>query len=163
MGRGFVEYRLPESGRSESVLWSAFIHYRLADGSKLHIWQRPAWCSVCRRFVIAEDVPTIDSLEEQIAKLRSGDPKTLLEWEFVSNGSPVAERVAELLRYVEWRQVRKSKPRCLECGAIGPIPIPMSGEFSHPSTGERVVVGNSGFADTATWEAEFSPEGETQR
>jgi hypothetical protein len=36
MGRGFVEYHLPESGRDEWVLWSAFIDYRLADGTKLH-------------------------------------------------------------------------------------------------------------------------------
>ncbi len=36
----------------------------------------------------------------------------------------------------------------------------MSGEFTHSATGERVVVGSIGFADTAPWYAEFSPEGE---
>lgn len=72
----------------------------------------------------------------------------------------MAERVAELRRCVEWRKGRRSPPRCLECGSIGPIPIPMSGEFAHPATGERVVVGSSGFADTVPWYAEFSPEGE---
>jgi hypothetical protein len=160
MGRGFVEYQLPESGRDEWVLWSAFIDYQLTDGTKLHILQQPAWCPVCNRFVIAEQIPAVEALEEEIARLRSGDRDTLRTWAFVSNGSPVAERIAELLRYVEWRQGRQSPPRCLECGAVDPVPIPGSGEFAHPGTGERVVVASSGFADTAPWFAEFSPEGE---
>jgi hypothetical protein len=59
MGRGFVEYHLPESGRDELVVWSAFIDYRLADGTKLHILQQPAWCPACNHFVIAEEVPSV--------------------------------------------------------------------------------------------------------
>ena len=160
MGRGFVEYRLPESGRTERVLWSAFIAYRLADGTELGIPQQPAWCPACSRFVIAEELPSIEELEEEIARYRTGDRNTLQKWAFVSDGSPIAQRIDELLRYVAWRQGRQSPPRCLECGAVDPIPIPMSGDFAHPRTGERVVVGNSGFADTAPWCAEFSPEGE---
>jgi hypothetical protein len=160
VGRGFVKYRLPESAREEWVLWSAFIDYRLADGSKLHILQQPAWCRACRRFVVAEEVPAVEALEEEIARYRSADPDTIRKWAFISNGAPVAERIAELLRYVEWRKGRQSPPRCLECGTASPVPVPMDGEFSHPGTGERVVVGSSGFADTAPWHAEFSPEGE---
>lgn len=160
MGRGFVEYRLPESGREEWVLWSAFINYRLADGSKLHILQQPAWCSACGRFIIAEEIPSVEVLKAEIARFESADSDTLQKWAFVSNGSPTAGRVAELWRYVAWRQGRQSPPRCLECSAIDPIPIPGSGEFAHPRTGEQVVVVASGFADTAPWFAEFTPEGE---
>jgi hypothetical protein len=160
MGRGFVKYHLPESGRDEWVLWSAFIVYRLADCTRLHILQQPAWCAACGRFVIAEEIPSVEALEEEIARFRSADHDTLQKWAFVSDGAPVAERVADLVRYVAWRQPRQSPPRCLECGAVNPIPIPMDGEFAHPRTGERVVVGSSGFADTAPWYAEFSPEGE---
>jgi hypothetical protein len=159
MGRGFVSYYLPELATDECVFYSAFIDYRLADGSKLHILQQSAWCPVCKRFVVAEEVPSIASLEEEIARYRSADPDTLLTWAFVSDGAPVAERVAELLRYIEWRKRRQSPPRCLECGSVDPVPVPMSGEFAHPNTGERVVVGSSGFADTAPWFADFSPEG----
>jgi hypothetical protein len=160
MGRGFVQYQLPDSGREEWVLWSAFIHYRLADGTQLPILQQPAWCPACRRFVIAEEIPSVQSLQQEITRYRSADRDTLQQWAFASNGSPVAEHVAELLRYVEWRQGRQSPPRCLECGAVEPVPIPRSGEFAHPQTGERVVVAGIGFADTAHWFAEFSPEGE---
>lgn len=160
MGRGFVEYHLPESGRDEWVLTSAYIDYRLADGSKLQIRQQPAWCAACRRFVIAEKVPSVEELEEEISLNRSADPDTLHILEFITNRASVAERVSELLRYVEWRQGRRGPPRCLECGAIDPVPVPISGEFTHPGTGERVVVVSSGWADAAPWYAEFSPEGE---
>jgi hypothetical protein len=160
MGRGFVEYRLLGSGRDERVLWSAFIDYRLADGSKLPVLQQPAWCAACQRFVIAEEVPSVEALQAEIDRYQSADPDTLGKWAFVSNGAPVAERVVELQRYVEWRKGRRSAPRCLECGAVDPVPVPISGEFAHPGTGERVVVGSSGWADTAPWFAEFSPEGE---
>ena len=160
MGRGFVQYHLPESAREEWVLWSAFIDYRLPDGTKLHIWQQPAWCAHCRRFVIAEEIPSVEALQQEIARFRSADPDTLGTWAFVSNGAPVAERIAELSRYVQWRRGRQSPPRCLECGAVGPVPIPLVGGFAHPQTGECVVVGDSGWADTAPWFADFSPEGE---
>jgi hypothetical protein len=160
MGRGFIKYRLPESARDEWVLSSAFIDYRLADGSRLHVLQQPAWCAACGRFVIAEQVPSVEELEEEIGRYRSADPETLQKWAFVSNGAPVAERIAELLRYVVWRNGRHSPPRCLECGAVNPVPIPIVGELTHPGTGERVAVSASGSADTAPWFAEFSPEGE---
>lgn len=160
MGRGFVKYQLPESGRDEVVLWSAFIDYRLAGDSKLHILQQPAWCCTCRRFVTAEEVPSVEALEKEISRFRAAEPDTLQKWAFVSNGVPAAERIAELLRYVEWRKGRRSPPRCLQCGAVDPVPIPEAGEFAHPATGERVVVADSGWADVDFWFAEFSPEGE---
>jgi hypothetical protein len=159
MGRGFVEYRLPESGRDEWVLWSAFINYRLADGTKLHILQQPAWCANCNRFVIAEELPSIEALEEEITSYRSNDRDKLRMWAFVSMDAPVENRIAELSQYVTWRRGRRSPPRCLQCGSIDPVPIPMNGEFAHPRTGEKVEVGDKGFADTAPWFAEFSPEG----
>jgi len=42
MGRGYVEYHLPEAGREEWVLLSAFIYYPLPDGSQLPIAQQQA-------------------------------------------------------------------------------------------------------------------------
>ena len=126
----------------------------------MHILQQPAWCSNCGRFVLAEEVPSVEQLEEEIAKFRAGTPETLRVWDFVSYGAPVVERVAELLRRVEWRWGRTSPPRCLHCGSVGPETVPMSGEFAHPQTGERVVAESNGWVDSAPWFAEFSPEGE---
>jgi hypothetical protein len=160
MGRGFIEYHLPDSGRDEAVLFSAFINYCLPDGTKLPILQNPAWCPDCRAFIVAEDVPPVESLTEEIRKLEAGDPESLQIWAFVSNGEPIEARVTELHRRIQWRQGRKSPPRCLYCGSTAVVPIPWNGEFAHPQTGDRVVVDQSGFADTAPWFADFSPEGE---
>jgi hypothetical protein len=159
MGRGFVRYSLPESGRDEWVLFSAFLDYRLADGTRLHVEQDPAWCPACRAFVAAERVPTVEELEREVAEFQAGDPDLLRQWAFVSGGQTAAGRIAELRRRVEWRRGRRSPARCLRCGGGGVAPLPVDGEFRHPQTGERVVVGGSGWADAVPWFAEFSPEG----
>jgi hypothetical protein len=160
MGRGYDEYLFPESGRREGVLYSAFIQYRLSDGTKLVILEAPAWCPACERFVVAEDIPSVVSLEEELRGLQAGDSDLLDKWEFVSNGAPVEQRIAELRRRIKWRRGRRSPPRCLHCGSLGIVPIPGSGELTHPQTGERGFLAWSGFIDTDIWVAEFSPEGE---
>jgi hypothetical protein len=160
MGQYHVDYHFPESGRSEYVFFSAFLDYRLEDGTKLHVLQQAAWCPACGRFVLAEALPSVDEMEEEITRYRSGDQDALRLWAFASNGTPVAERIGELLRRIEFRRRRRTPSLCLECGGSGTIPIPISGEFFHPQTGEKVVVGDSGFSDLAPWSAEYSPEGE---
>jgi hypothetical protein len=159
MGALLVEYLLSDSGRRRSVAYSAFINYRLPDGTDLPILQVPAWCSACGEFVLAEDLPTIASLGGEIQRLEAGDPTLLQVWAFVSGGAPVEQRLAELRRRIEWRKARHGLPRCLHCGSPDVVPIPTSGEFNHPLTGERVVVGDSGFGDTPPWRALYSPEG----
>jgi hypothetical protein len=156
----FTQYHLQESGREEWVFFSAFIDYRLADGTKLPIEQDPAWCPHCRRFVCAERVESIESLEEEKARYECRDAELLKIWAFVSNGAPVEDRITQLVRRIEWRRGRISPPRCLHCGEVGVISIPITGEFLHPVTGEKVTTGESGFGDTLPWEAEFSPEGQ---
>ena len=160
MGRGFNEYLMPESARREGVAFSAFIDYRLPDGTKLPVLQQAAWCPNCQAFALAEDVPSIESLEAEIRGLEASDPNLLQKWAFVSNGAPIENRMAELRKRVEWRWARRSPPRCLPCGSVGVTPVPDSAEFAHPQTGERVVVGFTGFVDMDPWAAEFSPEGE---
>ncbi|WP_088257847.1 hypothetical protein [Fimbriiglobus ruber] len=161
MGRGYIAYQFPDSGREEWVLYSAFLDYRLADGTKLSVDQQPTWCSACNRFVIAESIPTIADLETELARYRTGDAEAHRTWAFISGDAPVAEKIAELCRRIEWRLERQSPSHCLACGASGPVPIPTADEFAHPATGERVVVGSFGWASTAMWVAEFSPEGES--
>jgi hypothetical protein len=102
----------------------------------------------------------VESLEDEILKLSSGDPEALEVWAFVSNGEPVDRRIEELRQRIEWRKMRRNPPRCLECGAFDAVAIPMGGEFRHPETGELVKELSSGFADTEAWIAEFTPEGD---
>jgi hypothetical protein len=36
-----------------------------------------AWCPACRRFVIAEEVPSVEALEEKIGRYRFAGAETL--------------------------------------------------------------------------------------
>src|SRR5262249_55715999 len=94
----------------------------------------------------------------EITALLDREPSLLQQLGFI--GITVGDRLAELQLRIQWRQSRRSPPRCLECGSTAIVPIPGAGEFLHPETGERVVVVSSGWADCAPWFAEFSPEGE---
>ena len=161
MGRGYVSFHLPESGREEGVLDSAFFDYNLAVGSILLVLQQPAWCPTCRGFVMAEEVPTVEELEQKITWFSSLAPADLGKWAFVSNGIPVEDEIVELRRYIEWRKERQSPPHCLECGRLNPIRVPQHGEFAHPDTGERVVVLGLKFAAAAPCYREFTPEGDS--
>ena len=160
MGRGYTQYRFPETGREEWVLFSAFIDYRFVDGPKLHILQNAAWCPNCDRFVIAEEIPSIESLENELKKMKSGDPETVRIWQFVSNGQPVSTRIAELEKRINWRIARENPPRCLECGGFDVVALPGGDEFRHPNTGEVVMEVSSGWTDAGPWHAEFTPEGD---
>lgn len=160
MGRGYTQYRLSESGQVVWVLYSAFLDYRFADGSKLHILQDPAWCEDCDRFVMAESIPSVEFLKDELDKLRSGDPETVQIWAFVSNGQPLSDRITVLEKRIKWRIGRVNPPRCLVCGGFHIVALPGSIEFPHPKTGELVVEENSGFCDTSPWIAEFTPEGD---
>jgi hypothetical protein len=158
MGRGFVKYDLPNSAASAWVLFSAFLDYRLDDGSKLHVEQQPAWCPLCGSFVTAELLQAGDDMEREIGRLQSwlGDRQPRQ-----AGQRRMAEKsLAELKRRLRWRRSRVGPPRCLQCGSAEVVPVPGSGEFAHPATGERVISASSGFADTAPWFAEFSSEGE---
>jgi hypothetical protein len=158
MGRGFVKYDLPDSGSSAWVLFSAFLDYRLDDGSKLHVEQQPAWCRVCGSFVAAELLQPAEDIEREIGRLQPwiGDRQPRR----AGQRKRAEESLAEHQRRLRWRRDRVGPPRCLQCSSVEVVPIPGSGEFAHPATGERVISASSGFADTDLWFAEFSPEGE---
>jgi len=160
MGRGYTQYRLSETGREEWVLFSAFIDYRFPDGSKLHILQDAAWCPNCDRLVVAEEIPSIECLQSEFEKTRSGEPETIQIWQFVSNGQPISIRIAELEKRIEWRIARVNPPRCLECGGLGIVTVQGNKEFRHPNTGERVTEIGSGWTDAGPWIADFTPEGD---
>jgi hypothetical protein len=135
VGRGFTEFELTSSKRREFVAFSAYLNYRLPNGSALHIEQQEAWCPICNRFVVAERIPTIEELEQALIELSLGDAQRLKL--LALSGRPIAEEATELVRRLEWRRTRLSPARCLECGSPAIRPLPPDDEFSHPATGEK--------------------------
>jgi hypothetical protein len=164
MGRGYIEYTSSATGRTFSLLFSAFVEYRLGDGSTLHIDQQPAWCRRCREFLIAERIPSIDELEQTIAELETGKGPFIEFWELMfldeKTDENIEREIAEYRKTTSWRRSRISAPRSLSCGSVEIDPIPLDGAFVHPETGERFIASGQGWAAAAPWVARFSPEGE---
>jgi hypothetical protein len=159
MGRGYTQYAFPDTGAEDAyALYSAFLNYRLPDGKWLHVRQTECWCPTCNRIDMAECIESIEELENELARLRNPDDEEAKIIAFI--GKPVEERITELQLRIIWRQNRKSPAKCLHCGSTEIVPIPDAQEFAHPATGERVVVAGCGFASTAAWYAEFTPEGD---
>jgi hypothetical protein len=159
MGRGFIQFAFPDSGaEDEWALYSAFLNYLLPDGKLLHVRQTPCWCSNCNRIDMAEHVESLDELESELARLRNPDDEEARMLAFI--GTPIEERIAEIELRMIWRRNRVSPAKCLQCGSTNIVRIPDTEEFSHPKTGERVVVADHGFASTDPWHAQFSPEGD---
>ncbi len=157
VGRGFIEYRREAAEQSEFVAYSAFLDYRLPDGSTLGVDQQPAWCRGCGQFVLAERLPEVAELDELLAAVKAREPETVRR--LTVFGRSAEDEVAELTRRIAWRRGRQSPARCLHCGSGQIVALPSGGEFAHPATGERVTVVGSGFASMARWVAEFSSEG----
>lgn len=157
MGRGFIEYHGEAADRSEFVAFSAFLEYRLPDGSLLMVDQQPAWCPACGQFVLAERLSEVAELEAMLAAVKDQEPETVRRLAVFSRSAE--DEVAELTRRLAWRRGRRSLARCLHCGSDQIVAIPTGGEFAHPDTGERMSVVSSGFASMERLVAEFSPEG----
>lgn len=165
MGRGFTQYAFPDSGSADSIaLYSAFVDYRLPDGSRLHVRQRECWCPRCDCFVFAEDVPSLTDLEAELARLMNPDEELHQVLTFLE--VTIENQIAETQARIEWRRNRKTPPKCLHCGSTNITILPNvreSEEFRHPKTGQRVVVAGRGFSDAAPWRAEFTAEGDIIR
>jgi hypothetical protein len=139
------------------VLYSAYLNYRLPDGSLLFVRQTDCWCAKCHGFEVAEDIPNCIELETDLRRLANGDEDERL---WIRYGTPTKELFDDLRRRIEWRRTRRSPPKCLHCGSTNIVVVPEGDEFAYPKNGERVVKIAIGFASTVQWHAEFTTEGE---
>lgn len=173
MGRGYDQYAFPDSGSpKQEVIFSAYLHYQLPEDSLLFVHQNPCWCFACDRFQVGKRIEALEKLESDITRLRRGDldperySDSEVDFEFFLTyylgHEPIAEKIAELSTRIEWRRQRQSPPKCLVCGStrianVGRLP---GEEFTHPKTGERVIIAESGMMSVAAWHAKYTPEGD---
>jgi hypothetical protein len=159
MGRAYTQYSFPDSGTENAyVLYSAFLNYRLPDGSLLHVQQKECWCATCNCFLMGEHVPDVWELEIEISHLLNPDRDTQVL--IAVMGRPVEELLEEIRARIRWRKTREAPAKCLKCSSTEIIFVPDSNEFRHPKIGERVLVVGHGFASTTIWHAEFTTEGD---
>lgn len=153
----FTEFRVDGESDEHMICFHLTLNYRLADGSLLHVEQEAAWCERCACFGSAELVPSVEDLRNRIRDLQTPNNKVR---SFFRTEAAIGRAIAELETRLKWRGDRRSPARCLRCGSTEIVPVRFGDHFSVCFvSGKRVVQLRTGFADTAFWIAEFTPEG----
>ncbi len=124
--------------------WSAY-HYRLDNGIEFPLHVAYAWCHRCEQFVECESLYSVDEIRSRIAKLDSTrnqwpeiDARNKQRFEQSDRTLPINWTQHALhttwCAALEWRQNRKTPPRCLECSSFFAITVlPESEPILHPA------------------------------
>jgi hypothetical protein len=168
-----VEITNPDDGSCEEMLLLSIGYYILPSGAAIRLYEQPAWCRDCWKFVRAEHLSALEDIDAQMKKYRGKAAETrrqLAGWlyllglkcrrQLVHELSVWEEAVAEEEMRQEWRLKRQSPPRCLECGSTA-LDLPPSDEvYAHPSGNGRVQVAITSHVSLAADETEYySAEG----
>jgi len=128
--------------------------YLMPDGSQMVIEVVPAWCCTCRTIVVVESLQSPDEMERKVRETYGSFPKSAMfpPQVLASNVPPhVSRRMLDAARWrIVW-ELRKSPPRCLECGGTDFLLIlEASGWIRHPGDPQRKIHEKAiGFVDMA--------------
>src|SRR5688572_4871699 len=62
-----------EAGRTVARFWTGIERsYVLPDGRRCAVPQAGAWCHNCRAFVAAQEVPSLERVDQRLVALRAG-------------------------------------------------------------------------------------------
>jgi hypothetical protein len=144
-----VEITNPVDGSCEEMTLLSTGYYILPNGAAIRLYEQPAWCRDCQRFVRAEHLPALADIDAQMTKYQGKAAETrrhLAGWlyrfrlkcrrQLRRELSVYEEAVAEEEMRRLWRQMRQSPPRCLECGSTA-LELPPSDEeyLTRPGVG----------------------------
>jgi hypothetical protein len=148
-----VEIKNPADGSCEEMLLLSIGYYLLPRGAAIRLYEQPAWCRGCGKFVRAEFLSALEDIDAQMAKYGGKAAETrrqLTGWlyrfglksrrQLLHELSVWEEAVAEEEMRREWRLKRQSPPRCLRCGSMALHLPPSDEEYPHPSGKGRVQV-----------------------
>jgi hypothetical protein len=100
----------------------------MAEGSTVTMERTFVWCPACREVRWGEQLANLAQLERDLAATSAREPVVMEELSFsVSRHQTLedllASRKKELESRIAWRRIRKSPPRCLECGYTDVTPL----------------------------------------
>jgi hypothetical protein len=84
------------------------------------------WCDSCQDFQAGESLDSTEWIESELARYRRGEvPEglTFIYGEGDERAEKIVREIASLERKLHWRRMRRSPPRCLNCGSIKNRPI----------------------------------------
>lgn len=148
-----VEITNPDDGSQQELLLLSTGYYVFPSGAVIRLYEQPAWCRCCEKFVRAEHLSPLEDIDAQMTKYRAKAATTrrqLAGWlyrlglkcpqQLRHELSVWEEAVAEEEMRREWRLRRESPPRCLQCGSTALDLPPSDEEYPHPSGRGRVRV-----------------------
>jgi hypothetical protein len=158
---------LPE-GRVERFYGSRGNYYEFADGSHLDVYTEPVWCTRCLRVTNGEVIPTLESLDKQLAEL--GGPGSTLARLLLPPGVSALdfeenfrrERIDEARKRREWRLGRRSPAKCIHCGSTEIVALPHNQPVTVATgpTPITIILRVTGLCSTNFNEWFFTPEGD---
>jgi hypothetical protein len=168
-----VEITNTADGSRQEMILLSIGYYILPSGAAIRLFEQPAWCRDCGKFVRAEHLSALEAIEAQIAKYQgkaAESRRQLAGWMYrfrLKSGrqllhelSVYEEAVAEEKTRREWRLKRQSLPRCLHCGSTALDLPPGDEEYPHPAGNGRVRVAITSHMTLAAEENEcYSAEG----
>jgi hypothetical protein len=152
----FTEFRVDDETEPHMICFFLTLNYRLPDKSMLWIEQEAVWCGGCRSFGSAEVIPSIEELNARIQELQTPTQKLLFIYR---TQEAITGAIDELRTRLRWRATRNSVGRCLACGSTAITPVRFGEDRTCVVNGKRLTESGQGFADTADWIEEYTPEG----
>lgn len=133
--------------------------YELPDGRRAWAKRTLAWCEGCQGFAPVEMLPEPQELEEELSTMTAKleEASILVEkriFGFLKVMKPANEDavdtytkcVVEAQAAIDWRKLRKSKPRCLSCGSQDVYQESVwDSNKIHPGCGGKLIIEDSGY------------------
>ncbi len=151
------------------------VAYVRPDGSELPAVFEPVWCGRCGRVTNGEQIETVDVLDRIVAHrqnprsihhdpLQEPDPaRAVTAWGKDLRLFNAYPRPADLERRRAWLSVRRSPPKCLQCGSTDIVPFPFcpaTPEVPHPRGQGWLHLHSPRLADYwGDWPSRLTPEG----
>lgn len=152
-----TKFHFELAGRQHSLIIADQYFYVLEGNITLPILAWPAWCGACRRFRVAERVPTIAELGEELREL---EYFAKCPGHIPPDRHVAIWKLPELRVRLPWRAGRVAPAKCLTCGSTAVTSIWPGPEVEIPGQG-ICIASFDGWLDTGySADHYFTPEGD---
>jgi hypothetical protein len=161
--------------------------YVMEDGYEVNVSTWPAWCNQCKEFVDGEVIPSLESLQDWVHSKENGDYAREREERYGAANREFARKWGNHLskadheridreerereerallhdrRKCEWRMLRQSPPRCLQCGETDIVQFLHWKDVPSPCTDGTVRIEQVGYYRGSSLKTLYTVEGELIR
>jgi hypothetical protein len=143
-------------------------YYEFEDGSHSDMETTPVWCHRCKEIIHGEEIESLDVINQKIADLHDPMSEHYRIIKILSanhKGVDAHEKfrldeIEKAEKRRQWREQRRSGPKCIHCGSTDIFVFPVNQEVPNPAGQGTVEVSFVGMCSTEFNQWFFTPEGE---